>query len=105
MHFHWIVAPTRLPFIHEWSLPSGLNKLGCLRFVIMVFSDHPHSLFLGWTILYIEGSRVIISKYIENVFFLDIVFVSANSVYPDEIHYVAFYLGLQCLSKCAFTRH
>ena len=38
-------------------------------------------------------------------FFLEIVFVLAKSVGPDEIHYVAFYLGLQCLSKCAFKRH
>ena len=35
-----------------------------------------------------------------------IVFVSANSVDPDEMpHHVAFHLGLHCLPKYAFRSH
>ena len=49
--------------------------------------------------MYIEGSHIIISKYI--VFqFLKISFVIANSASPDEMpHNAAFHLGLHCLSK------
>ena len=49
----------------------------------------------GWSIVYFEGSQVIISKHI--VFLsLKIDFVCANSADPDEIlPYAAFPLGLQ----------
>ena len=52
--------------------------------------------------MYIEGSQVIISKKI--VFLsLKIDFVLVNSADPDEMpHYVAFHLGLHCLSKYPF---
>ena len=53
---------------------------------------------LRLSIVSIEGSQVIISKY----FFLPlkIVFVLANGVDPDEMpHYVAFHLGFHCLPK------
>ena len=55
----------------------------------------------GWSIVYIEGSQVIISK---NILFLslrlNIDFVLANSTDPDEMqHNAAFQLGLHCLSK------
>ena len=56
-----------------------------------------------WSIQYIEGSQVIISKKI--IFLsLTIDLVSANSADPDEMpHYVAFHLGLHCLSKYPFS--
>ena len=56
----------------------------------------------GWSILYIEGSQVIIPKNI--VFFsLKIDFILANSADPDEMpHYAAFHLGLLCLPKYLF---
>ena len=56
----------------------------------------------GWSILYIEGSRLIFSN--QNVFLsLKIVFVLANSVDPDEMpHYAAFHLRLHCLPKYPF---
>ena len=34
---------------------------------------------------------------------LKIVFVLANSVYPDEMRCAAFYLGIHCLPKYAFS--
>ena len=55
-----------------------------------------------WSIVYIEGSRVIISKkcYILS---LKMDFVVANCADPDEMpHYVAFHLGLHCLPKYPF---
>ena len=53
----------------------------------------------GLSIVYIEGSQIIISTKI--VFLsLKISFVLVNSVDPDEMmHYAAFHLGLHCLSK------
>ena len=57
---------------------------------------------LGWFIIYVEGSHVIISK---NIVFrsLNVIFVLANSVDPDEMpYYAAFHLGLHCLPKYAF---
>ena len=56
----------------------------------------------GWSIVYIEGSQVIISK---NVVFLSLKIdcSKANSADPDEMsHYVAFHLGLHCLPKYPF---
>ena len=53
----------------------------------------------GWSIVFIEGSQVIILKkcYIS---FSKIDFVLANSADPDEmLHYAAFHLGLHCLPK------
>ena len=49
--------------------------------------------------IYIEGSKVIISKSI--IFLsLKIDFVLANSADPGEMqHYGAFHLGLHCLPK------
>ena len=56
----------------------------------------------GWSIVYIEGSQVIISKNIEFLS-LKIDFVLANSADPDEMpHYAAFHLGLHCLPKYMF---
>ena len=54
---------------------------------------------LGWSIVYIKGSQVIISN--ENcISFSEIVFVLANSVDPDEmLHYAAFHLGLHYLPR------
>ena len=53
----------------------------------------------GWSIVYIEGSKVIISPKIL-YFFLRICFVLANSADPDKMpHNVVFHLGLHCLSK------
>ena len=58
---------------------------------------------LGWSIIYIKGSQIIISKNTIVFFSLKIIFVLANSVDPDEMpHYAAFYLGLHCLPKYAF---
>ena len=57
---------------------------------------------LGWSIVYIKESQVIISKLI--VFLtLKIIFVLANSADSDEMpHYAAFHLGFHCLPKKAF---
>ena len=58
-----------------------------------------YTIYFEWSIIYIEGSQVIISK---NIVFLSlrIDFVLANSADPDEMpHYVAFHQGLHCLSK------
>ena len=56
----------------------------------------------GWSIVYIEGSHVIISKIM--VFLsLKIDFVLANNADPDEMpHYAAFHLGLHCSPKYPF---
>ena len=55
----------------------------------------------GWSILYIEGSQVIIS--IQKNLSLKIDFALANSADPDEmLHYAAFHLGLHCLPKYQF---
>ena len=67
----------------------------------MEFSIKPHIIQEGWSILYIEGSQVVIKK---NVFLsLTIDFVLANNADPDEmLHYAAFHLGLHCLLKYPF---
>ena len=53
----------------------------------------------GWSIVYIEGSPVIISKII--VFLsLKINAILANSAGPDEMpHHAAFHLDPRCLPK------
>ena len=59
----------------------------------------------GWSIVYIKGSQVIISK--KNMIFLSlkIDLVLANSADPDEMpHYAAFHLGLHCLPKYPFYK-
>ena len=58
----------------------------------------------GWSIVYIEGSQVLISK---NIIFLSlkISYVFPNSADPDEMqHYAAFHLGLHCLPRYPFIR-
>ena len=62
------------------------------------FSIKLHKIKSWWSIVYIEGSRVIISKE-KNVFFsLKMDFVLANSAVHDEmLHYAAFHLGIHCL--------
>ena len=53
---------------------------------------------LEWSIVYFKGSQVLISKKKLQFFSLNIMFVLANSVDPDEIpHYAAFNLDLFCL--------
>ena len=51
----------------------------------------------GWSVVYIEGSHVVISKCI--VFLsLKTDFAVANSADPEEMpHHVAFHLGFHCL--------
>ena len=62
-----------------------------------------HTIKLGWSIPYIEGSQVIILKKIIVFLSLKIDFVLANSVDPDEmLHYAAFHLGLHCLPNYPF---
>ena len=54
----------------------------------------------GWSLVYIEGPQVILSKYYQIFFSLKMDFVLANSADPDEmLQYVAFHLGLHCLQK------
>ena len=69
---------------------------------------------LGWSIVYIKGSQVIIlkkkkkKKKKKNSEFLSlkIVFVLTDSENPDEmLHYAAFHQGLHCLPKYAFRSH
>ena len=60
-----------------------------------------YTIHLGWFIVYIEGSQVIIFK----IYFLSlkIDYVSANSADPNETpQYVAFRPGLHCLSMYPF---
>ena len=58
---------------------------------------------LGWFIVYIEGSQVIIYPTKIYLFSLTIILGLANSVDADEMpHYVAFHLGLHCLPKYQF---
>ena len=59
---------------------------------------------IGWSIVYIEGLQVIISK---NIIFLSlrIDFVLANSTVPNEMPPYTFNLGLQCLPKEALRTH
>ena len=53
----------------------------------------------GWSIVYIEGSRVVFSKKY-CISFSEDGFVLANHADPDEMpHYVALHLGLHCLPK------
>ena len=57
----------------------------------------------GWSIIYIEGSKVIIFK--KKIVFLSVKinFVLANSADPDEMpHKAAFHQGLHCLPKYLF---
>ena len=57
---------------------------------------------LGWFIVYIEGSPVIISNK-NLISYLKIVIVLANSVDTDEMqHGAAFHQGLHCLPKYPF---
>ena len=65
----------------------------------MEFSITVYTVNSVWSIVYIEGSQVIISKYYY-IFSLKIGFVLANSADPDEmLNYAAFHLGLHCLPK------
>ena len=53
----------------------------------------------GWSVLYMEGLRMIISKTY-SIPFSEIIFILANSVDPDTMPpYAAFHLGLHCLPK------
>ena len=68
----------------------------------MEFSINLHTIKSGWSIVYIYGSHVIISK---NIVFLSlkIGFVLVNSADPYLMqHYAAFHLGLHCLPKYPF---
>ena len=56
----------------------------------------------GWSIIYIEGSQVIILKNFVFLF-LKTHFVLANSAGPNEmLHDAAFHQGLHCLPKYMF---
>ena len=57
-----------------------------------------YTIHLGWSIVYIEGSQVIISQK-NCISFSEDWFVLANSADPDEMP-----LGLHCLSKYGTTR-
>ena len=59
-----------------------------------------HTIKSGWSIVYIEGSQVLIFFKKNPYFPLKIDFVLANSANPDKMpHYMAFHLGLHCSSK------
>ena len=56
----------------------------------------------GWSIVYIEGSQIIIFKTII-IFSLKVEFVLANSADPDEMpHNAAFHQSLHYLLKYSF---
>ena len=63
-----------------------------------------YTIHLGWSIVYTEGSQVLISK--KYCFFLSLKIsfgLIANSVDHDEkLHNAAFNLGLHCLPKYQF---
>ena len=68
----------------------------------MEFSIKLHTIKSGWSNVYFEGTKVIISK---NILFLSlkIDFVTANSADLDEMPlHAAFHLGLHCLPKYPF---
>ena len=66
----------------------------------MEFSIKLDTVKLGWSIVYTEGSQVIISNFFFLFLSLKMDFVLANSAEPDKMqHYVAFHLGLHCLPK------
>ena len=71
----------------------------CVSMEFPIYFDTVKS---GWSIVYIEGSHIIISK--KNIFLsLKINFALSNSVNPDEMpHHAAFSLGLHCLPKHPF---
>ena len=72
-----------------------MTSLECYFFI-----THMHNLHYGMSIVYIEGSEVIIFQKIIAFLPLMICFVLASSADPDEMpHNVAFYLSLHCLSK------
>ena len=57
----------------------------------------------GWFIVFIEGSKVIISTKSIVLLSLKINFVLSNSADPDEMpQFVAFHQGLHCLPKYPF---
>ena len=87
---HWL---NLLLYIGQWYLTLCVS----VEFPIMFDTVKP-----GWSIVYIEGSQVIIPKKI--IFLsLKIDFALANSVNPDKMpHYAAFCQGLHCLPKCPF---
>ena len=69
----------------------------------MEFSIKQHTIKSECSIVYMEGSQVIISK---NIVFLTrkINFVLENSSDSDEMqHHAAFHLGLHCLPKYSFS--
>ena len=69
----------------------------------MEFSIKLHTIKSGWSIIYIEGSWVRISKKILYFFPLKIDLVFSSSADPDEmLHYTAFHLGLHGLPKYLF---
>ena len=63
----------------------------------MKISIKQHAMKSGWSIVYIEGSQVIILK-IYCIVSLKINFVLVNSADPDEMPNAAFHLGLHCQS-------
>ena len=68
----------------------------------MEFSIKLHTIKSEWYIVYIEGSQVLIPKYIIFLY-LKINFLLANSANPDEMpHDAAFHLGLHCFPICLF---
>ena len=73
------------------------NAINCLTiFIPMDFSITLHTIKSGWSIVYIEGSHVMIFKkiFISLKFF----FVLVNSSDPDEMpHDAVFHLDLHCL--------
>ena len=57
----------------------------------------------GWFIVFIKGSKVIISTKNIVLLSLKINFVLSNSADPDEMpQFVAFHQGLHCLQKYPF---
>ena len=60
---------------------------------------------LGWSVVYIEGSQVIISP-LNALLSLKIVFVITNSVDPDELpsYAATFHLGKNAFSSHYYTQ-
>ena len=59
----------------------------------MEFSIKLHKIKSGWSIVYIEGAKVIFSKKYCIFFFKDR-FVLANSADPDEmLYHIVFHMG------------
>ena len=87
------------------NCPLQFQKQDVSRLTLCVPMDSSfwfYTIHLGWSIVYIEWSQVIISNFF-HIFSLLIDFVLGSSADPDEMQQcMTFHLGLHCLPKYPF---